>query len=64
VHRSSIKFCWKMGSLISIVGVTLTSKENYPEWYRKIKHTLIFNDFWDGIYEAIVSSEEEVESKA
>jgi hypothetical protein len=38
-------------SLISIVGMVLTDKENYLEWSRKIKHTLIFNDLWDGICE-------------
>ena len=35
-----------MHSLISIVGVVLTGKENYLEWSRKIKHTLIFNELW------------------
>jgi SH3-like domain-containing protein len=25
------------------------AKINYLEWSRKIKHTLIFNDLWDGI---------------
>jgi hypothetical protein len=41
-----------MHSLISIVDVVLTGKENYREWYRKIKSTLIFNDLWKGICEA------------
>eukprot|EP00253_Pinus_taeda_P008830 PITA_08830 len=36
-----------MHSLISIVGVVLISKENYSEWSRKIKHTLIFNELWN-----------------
>ena len=40
-----------MHSLISIVGVVLSDKENYPEWSRKIKHTLIFNELWRGICE-------------
>jgi hypothetical protein len=40
-----------MHSLISIVGVVLSGKVNYQEWFRKIKHTLIFNDLWDGICE-------------
>ena len=40
-----------MHSLISIVGVVLSSKENYPEWSRKSKHTLIFNELWRGICE-------------
>ena len=40
-----------MNSLISIVGVILSGKETYHEWFRKIKNTLIFNDMWDGICE-------------
>jgi hypothetical protein len=40
-----------MHSLIAIVGVVLNGKENFPEWSRNIKHTLIFNDLWDGICE-------------
>jgi hypothetical protein len=39
----------KMNSLVSIVGVVLIGKENYPEWSRTIEHTLIFNDLWDDI---------------
>jgi hypothetical protein len=42
-----------MRSLVSIVGVVLTGKEKYREWYRKIKNTLIFNDLWNGIFEAV-----------
>ena len=38
-----------MHSLISIVRVVLTSKENYPEWSRKTKHNLIFNELWKGV---------------
>ena len=38
-----------MHSIISIVGIVLTSKENYLEWSRKIKHTLIFNELWKGV---------------
>jgi len=38
-----------MHSLISIVGVVLTWKENYPEWSQKIKHTLIYNELWKGV---------------
>ena len=38
-----------MHSLISIVGVVLSGKENYLEWSRKIKHTLIFNELWKEI---------------
>ena len=37
-----------MNSLISIVGVILSRKENYEEWF---KNTLIFNDMWNGICE-------------
>jgi hypothetical protein len=56
-----------MHSLISIVNVVSTGKENYKEWYRNIKSTLIFNNLWKGICEiAIVCdsgiTEEEVES--
>ena len=40
-----------MNSLISIVGVILSRKENYQERFRKVKNTLIFNDMWDGICE-------------
>jgi hypothetical protein len=40
-----------MHSLVSIVGVVLLGKENYHQWFRKIKHTLIFSDLWDGICE-------------
>ena len=40
-----------MNSLISIVGVILSGKENYHEWFRKVKNTLIFNDMWDEICE-------------
>ena len=40
-----------MHSLVSIIGVVLSGKEKYQEWLRKIKHTLIFNDLWDGICE-------------
>jgi len=38
-----------MHSLIPIVGVVLNEKENYLEWSRKIKHTLIFNELWKGV---------------
>lgn len=40
-----------MHSLISIVGVILNEKENYLEWSKKLKHTLIFNEFWVTIYD-------------
>jgi hypothetical protein len=50
-----------MHLLITIVGVVLTDKENYREWYRKIESTLIFNDLWNAICEAAVVNEEEVE---
>lgn len=39
-----------MHSLVSIIGVVLTGKDNWSEWYRKLKNTLIFNDFWEGVY--------------
>ena len=55
-----VKFCrrsiffpqytdFTMHSIISIMGVVLTSKENNPEWSKKIKHTLIFNELWKGV---------------
>ena len=47
----------KTHSLISIVWVILIGKEDYPKWFRKIKHTLIFNDLWDGICEGENDSE-------
>jgi hypothetical protein len=40
-----------MHSLVSIVGVVLSRQENYQEWFRKIKNTLIFNDLWEEICE-------------
>jgi hypothetical protein len=40
-----------MHSLVSIVGIVLSGKENYQEWFRKVKNTLIFNDMWDDICE-------------
>jgi len=40
-----------MHSLLSIVGVVLFGQENYQEWFRKIKNTLIFNDLWEEICE-------------
>ena len=38
-----------MHSFVSIVGVVLIDKETYLEQSRKINHTLIFSDLWDGI---------------
>lgn len=38
-----------MHSIISMVGIVLTGKENYPEWSQMIKHTLIFNELWKGV---------------
>ena len=40
-----------MHSLISIFGIVISDKENYHEWFRKIKNTLIFNDLWDDVCE-------------
>ena len=28
------------------MGIVLIGKENYPQWSRMIKHTLIFNELW------------------
>jgi hypothetical protein len=51
-----------MHSFISIMGMVLTGKENYQEWYRKVKRTLIFNDLWNGICEATTYSKEDSKS--
>ena len=40
-----------MHYLISNVSVVLSEKENYQEWFRKIKNTLIFNDLWEEVCE-------------
>ena len=29
----------------------MSSKENYHEWFHKVKNTLNFNGMWDGIFE-------------
>jgi len=36
-----------MTSIVSIVGVVLNGKENYQEWFRKLKSALVFNDLLD-----------------
>jgi hypothetical protein len=33
------------------MGEVLFRQENYQEWFRKIKNTLIFNDLWEEICE-------------
>ena len=38
-----------MHSIISMIGIVLTGKENYPDWSRMIQHTLIFNELWKGV---------------
>ena len=38
-----------MHSLVSIIRIVLAGKENWIEWFRKIMHTLIFNEFWVGM---------------
>eukprot|EP00253_Pinus_taeda_P034097 PITA_34097 len=38
-----------MHSIISIVGIVLTGKENYPNWSRMIQYALIFNELWKGV---------------
>ena len=40
-----------MQSIASIVGATLTGKDTYSEWWRKIKSAFIYNDLWGGICE-------------
>jgi len=32
-----------------MVGIVLTGKENYLEWSRMVKHTLIYNEMWKGV---------------
>jgi len=49
VYFFTIHGFFKTRSLISIVGVVLNGKENYHEWSRKIKHTLICNELWKGV---------------
>jgi hypothetical protein len=46
-----------MHYLISIIDVVLIGKENYTEWYRNIKSTLVLNDLWKGICEAATVSQ-------
>ena len=41
----------KMQSIEFVVGATLTRKDTYPKWWRKIKSAFIYNDLWDGICE-------------
>ena len=38
-----------MHSIISMIGIVLTGKENYPDWSRMVQHTLIFNELWKGV---------------
>ena len=40
-----------MQSIASVVGATLSGKDTYPKWWRKIKSAFIYNDLWDGICE-------------
>ena len=49
-----------MHSRITIIDIVLTGKDNYREWYRKIKSTLIFNDLWNGICEVVNAEEVEL----
>ncbi|XP_057866584.1 uncharacterized protein LOC131074052 [Cryptomeria japonica] len=46
-----------MHSLISIVGIALSGKENYHESFRKVKNTLIFDNMWDDVCESKGDSE-------
>ena len=36
-----------MTSIVSVVGVVLSRKENYQEWFRNLKSALVFNDLWE-----------------
>jgi len=40
-----------MNSLVSLIGIVFSRKENYQEWFRKVKNALTFNDRWDGVCE-------------
>ena len=40
-----------MNTLVSLIGAFFSGKENYQEWFRKVKNTLIFNDLRDGVRE-------------
>ena len=51
LYQNWVFFFKIIHSLISNVGFVLSGKENYPEWSWKIKHTLIFNEWWRGICE-------------
>ena len=35
-----------MQSIVSLIGETLSRKDNWMEWHRKVENTLIFNDLW------------------
>ena len=35
-----------MQSIVSLIGETLSGKDNWMEWHRKVENTLIFNDLW------------------
>jgi hypothetical protein len=58
-EKENSTMCVKMNYLITIVRILLTRKENYREWYKNIKRTLIFNDLRKGIREAVVFTEEQ-----
>ena len=45
-------------SLISTIGIDFYGKENYHEWFRKVKNNLIFNDLWDDVCENKDENEE------
>ena len=35
-----------MQSIVSLIGETLSGKDNWMEWHRKVENTLKFNDLW------------------
>ena len=51
IHFFTQYIDFKMHSAITIIRVVLSRKENYLEWSRKIKHTLLFNQLWRGFCE-------------
>ena len=46
-----------MHLLVYVDGIVLIDKDNYLEWSRNIKHTLIFNDICNEIYERHIVDE-------
>ena len=52
-----------MHSLVNIIGVVLIEQTNWSKWYKKIKHTLIFNDFWDNVCDGKIAPTKPIDAK-